>query len=76
MPLLPNGLVNIDYVFQNNIKPKTSYIDDPIKTEYLNQIRILLGPNVSEAEKIIVESLMKDFLNRTDYEYSFYKDKL
>lgn len=76
MPLLPNGLVNIDYVFQNNIKPKASYIDVPIKEEWLKQIRILLGPKVSEAEEIIVKSLMKDFLNRTDYEYSFYKDKL
>ena len=76
MPLLPNGAVNIDYIFQNNICPKVSCIDVPIKAEYLNQIRILLGPKVTEAEETIVKSLMKDFLYRTDYEYSYYKNKL
>lgn len=76
MPTLANGRVNPDYIFQNNVSPKVSYIDVPIKVECLNQIRILLGPKVTEAEETIVKSLMKCYLNRTDCEYSFYKDKL
>lgn len=76
MPLLANGLVNPNYTLQKNICPKVSCIDVPIKAEYLNQIRILLGPKVTEAEETIVKSLMKDFLYRTDYEYSYYKNKL
>ena len=76
MPLLSNGLVNPTYIFQNNISPKVSCIDVPIKKEWLKKIKIQLGPKVTESEEIIVKSLMKEYLNRTDYEYSFYKNKL
>lgn len=75
MPLT-KGMVNVDYVFNNNISPKASYIDVPIKEDCLNQIQIKLGPKVTEAEETIVSSLMQLYLNRADYSYSYYKGKL
>lgn len=75
-PVMPNGLVNTDYTLQNNISPAINYIDVPIKTECLTNIKVLLGPKVSEAEETIVGALMKRFLGRTDYDYSFYRGKL
>lgn len=75
MPLI-NGMVNENYVFNNNISPKASYIDVPIKEDCLNQIQIKLGPKVTEAEETIVSSLMQLYLNRADYSYSYYKGKL
>lgn len=75
-PLMPNGLVNPSYVLQNNISPKLSYIDVPIKEECLRAIKIMLGPKMFEAEKTIVESLMQTYLQRNDYICSSYTGKL
>lgn len=75
-PLLDNGRVDVNYVFNNNISPKLPYIDVPIKEDCLNQIQVMLGPKVTEAEETIVSSLMQMFLNRSDYSYSYYSGKL
>lgn len=75
-PILPSGKINIDYLFQNNISPSVTYLDIPIKEECLMNIKILLGPKVTEAEQIIVKSLMERFLRRNDCEKSYYTDKL
>ena len=73
---LNNGSVNVNYIFNNNISPKLPYIDVPIKEDCLNQIQVMLGPKVTEAEETIVSSLMQMFLNRSDYSYSYYSGKL
>lgn len=73
---MPNGLVNPSYVLQNNISPKLSYIDVPIKEECLRAIKIMLGPKMFEAEKTIVGSLMQTYLQRNDYICSSYTGKL
>lgn len=75
-PLMPNGLVNHSFVLQNNISPKLSYIDVPIKEECFREIKIMLGPKISEAEKTIVESLMQTYLQRKDYICSSYTGKI
>ena len=75
IPLI-NGSVDVNYVFNYNISPELSYIDVPIKEDCLNQIQVMLGPKVTEAEETIVSSLMQMFLNRSDYTYSYYNGKL
>lgn len=75
IPLI-NGRVDVNYVFNYNISPELPYIDVPIKEDCLNQIQVMLGPKVTEAEETIVSSLMQMFLNRSDYSYSYYSGKL
>ena len=63
-------------VIANNIPPKVDYIDVPLLPKSFSTMKILLGPKVSLGEKIIVESLIKEYFGRTDYEISTYTNKL
>lgn len=63
-------------VIANNIPPKVDYIDVPILSAFLSKMKIVLGPKVSLGEKIIVQSLMKEFLARKDYDISIYTDRM
>lgn len=76
IPLLPNGKVNIQNALQNNIAPSVTQIDLPIKEEVLQNMSIMLGPQVSEAEKTIVQSLMKVYLDRQNTVNSVYTGKM
>ena len=43
---------------------KRQFIDLPIQDKALDNIEILMGPLTTQADRIIVESLTKDFHNR------------
>ena len=58
-----------------NYKVHTEYVDLPMKLEVLNNIEIMLGPTTSLADKIIVETLLRDFSN-TKIIDSYFKGKI
>lgn len=50
-------------------------IDIPLTSRF-TQMEIMLGANVSDAEYLLVKSLMKNYLGRTDVKRSRFSDKL
>ena len=68
--------MNIQNALQNNIAPSVTQIDLPIKEEVLQNMSIMLGSQVSEAEKTIVQSLMKVYLDRQNTVNSVYTGKM
>lgn len=53
-----NEFVNL---IRLNVPNNVSYIDIPIKPEKLKHIEIVLGPNVNEAQTILVKALLKKY---------------
>ena len=53
---------HLSFAIENNIYPNERFIDVPIQESAFKSIEIMLGPDVSTAEQIIVESLSKEFL--------------
>lgn len=58
-----------DYVIDTN------YIDIQLKQDVLNNIEVKMGPLTTEADKIIVDSLLQDYPNSC-VENSFFKGKI
>lgn len=52
-----------------------TYMDIPIEISKLNEIIVMMGPKTTEAERIIVESLLHNFTNAT-IEDSYFKGKI
>lgn len=46
---------------QTNYPLKTKYIDMPLNSEKMKNMEIMLGPQTSEAEMLIVQSLLRDY---------------
>jgi hypothetical protein len=65
------GMLKLDTTVPMN----TRFVDIPIISDF-SQMEIMLGANVSEAEILIVESLMQKYLGRTDFKRSRFSDKL
>ncbi len=53
-----NEFVNL---IRLNVPNNVSFIDVPIKPEKLKHIEVLLGPNVNEAQTILVKALLKKY---------------
>ena len=64
----------IQSIFQN-YKPCLEYIDIPINENALNSIEVMLGPETTLADKIIVESLLREFTN-SSIRNSYFIDKM
>ena len=58
-----------DYVIDTN------YIDIQLKQDVLNEIEVKMGPLTTEADRIIVDSLLHDYPN-SHVEDSFFKGKI
>jgi Protein of unknown function (DUF2971). len=59
----------------SNYPIKKRYFDIPLNPEKLKNIEIMLGPQTTEAEKIIVEALVKEYPNVTIL-YSYFNGKI
>ena len=53
----------------------TDYIDIQLKQDVLDRIEVKMGPLTTEADKIIVDSLLRDYPN-SRVENSFFKGKI
>lgn len=79
MPLKPRG-VGLYYspseVIADNVPPKAEYIDIPLSPIAFANMKILLGPKVNAAERIIIQSLMKEYLRKEDFGLSVFTNKM
>lgn len=57
---------------QTNYPLKTEYIDMPLNPEKMKTMEIMLGPQTSEAEMLIVQSLLRDYPDVTIRRSYFY----
>ena len=49
----------------NNKPIKTTFIDIPFNAEKLNSLEIVIGPQATEGEKLIVKKLLQDYPEAT-----------
>jgi len=79
LPLKPRG-VGLYYspseVIADNVPPKAEYIDIPLSPIAFANMKILLGPKVNAAERIIIQSLMKEYLRKEDFGLSVFTNKM
>ena len=64
---------HLSFYLENNLYCSNKYIDIPIKETALNSIEIVLGPDTTEAERILVESLCYRFIGRNVIQDSVFK---
>lgn len=69
------GYLGFKDCFENHYIPSMKYIDVPILEGAYRSIKIMLGPDVNEAEETIVRSLMQTYLQRADFTKSSYSGK-
>jgi hypothetical protein len=65
-----------ELVVDTSKQMKDEYFDVPLSKDAYEHMEILLGSGVTEAERIIVESLMTRFLGRRDYQRTAFVDYL
>lgn len=71
MMKVPSNITNVIVKVFDSIGPSlgsnkpinTTYIDLPLDKDKLQHIEVMLGPLTTEADRIIVESLLKPFTN-------------
>lgn len=66
------GYLGFKECFENHYIPPMKYIDVPLLETAYQSIKIMLGPDVNEAEETIVKCLMQTYLHRTDFTKSSY----
>ena len=66
---------SIGPLLNKNYEIKRRHIDLKLKESVLSDIEILMGPKTSYADRIIVESLLRDFPN-AKIEDSYFRGKL
>lgn len=66
---------SIKYAFEHNIPLDISFYDLELKCDVYQGMEILLGPSISESERLIVKSLMMKYLNRENCLTSKYAGK-
>lgn len=79
LPLKPRGVGLYYYpseVIADNVPPKAEYIDIPLSPKAFANMKILLGPKVNTAERIIIQSLMKEYLGKADFYLSDFTNKM
>ena len=50
---------------EKDYKPQTTELFMPIKDDALNNMEIMMGPQTSDAQRLIVEALVQDLSNIT-----------
>ncbi len=67
-----NSIIDSVRATQVNYPLKTEYIDMPLNPEKMKTMEIMLGPQTSEAEMLIVQSLLRDYPDVTIRRSYFY----
>lgn len=70
-----NLLKSIGPSIGSNIPINKNFIDIPLDDAKLGEIIVMLGPNTTESERIIIESLLQDLPNARILN-SYFKDKI
>lgn len=74
-PFPPFGVYNMGRALRENKPVDMDHIDIPLKEEVLDSIEIMLGPQTTEGERIIVKSLLANLKNATIVD-SYFKGKI
>lgn len=72
---ISNAFDSIGHSLANNKPISITYMDMPLNLEKMNSIEVLLGPMTTEADRVIVESLLSPF-SKAVIRDSFFKGKL
>ena len=73
--LLGDPIATLNYIVNNDKYLTNTYIDIPVKKDAFEGMSITLGPEISKAEEIIVQSICNKYLTKYEIHKSIFSNK-